>query len=134
MCQCGRSAPFAVALIASMAGCAAPRSPDETPATARVEIAAGDQAAVAVVPQDGRRHWGFAVRSDRSSAEAAALRLCGSQRCRIVQNYQKPDCPVLVQGENQIFWGGTHRDDLSAVLDYCGLQDSGCQLVVHKCL
>lgn len=130
-----RVPPAALAVVAALtwvAGCAAP--PDDTPASARIDITAGAHAAVAVVPQEGRRHWGFAVRGDRSSAEAAALRLCGSRRCGIVQNYQKPDCAVLVQGENQIFWGGSRRDDLGVVLDYCGLQDSGCQLVVHKCL
>jgi hypothetical protein len=91
-------------------------------------------AAIAVVPQQGRRYWGFAARPEAMSARHAALSQCGHQRCIVASEFVPGQCAIVVQGQNQVFWGGEPPDDNNTVLDYCELQDSGCEIVVLQCL
>ena len=67
-------------------------------------VKAETYAALAVVPQHGRVHHGYAKRDSIKAARAAALRKCGHARCIVAQDYRVPQCVHLVLGDGQIFW------------------------------
>lgn len=106
-------------------------------ATSPGEVAlAKTYAALAVVPQHGRVHHGYAKRDSINQARAAALRKCGHARCIVAQDYRAPQCVHLVLGDGQIFWNNDRygRNERGRIVDACRRVDENCSVIVSECL
>jgi hypothetical protein len=129
-CKSGMICCFVV-ILTSLLGCTEQGSEIET------IISAGppqNSAALAVVPQQGRRFWHLAVADSAADANKKALAGCANPLCKVVQEYEAGDCAIVVQGQDQVFWGRGPGETIGEVLDYCNLQTRSCQLVRHECL
>jgi hypothetical protein len=99
-------------------------------------VQAETYAALAVVPQHGRVHHGYAKRDSIKAARAAALKKCGHARCIVAQGYRVPQCVHLVLGDGQIFWNNERfgRNERARIMDACRRVDENCSVIVSECL
>jgi hypothetical protein len=91
-------------------------------------------AALAVVPQQGRKYWALAIAESPSDARRQALANCGNSSCMVVEEFAVGECAIVVQGDTQVFWGKGPEDDKGEVLNYCNLQTRNCQIAKYECL
>ncbi|MGF7206739.1 hypothetical protein GGE65_001300 [Skermanella aerolata] len=130
-CKSGMICCLVVVILAVLPGCTKQGSEIET------VISAGPphkSAALAVVPQQGRRFWHLAVADHAADARRNALTGCANPLCKVVHEYAPGDCAIVVQGQDQVFWGREPSETIGEILDYCNLQTRSCQLVRHECL
>lgn len=91
-------------------------------------------AALAVVPQQGRKYWALAIAESPADARKQALVNCGNSSCKVVEEYAVGECAIVIQGDTQVFWGKGPEDEQGEVLDYCNLQTRNCQIAKYECL
>jgi hypothetical protein len=91
-------------------------------------------AALAVVPKQGRKYWALAIAETPSDARKSALASCGNPFCTVVEEFTSGECVVVIQGDTQVFWGKEPKVTTDEVLDYCNLQTRNCQIARHECL
>jgi len=91
-------------------------------------------AVMAVVPREGRAHWGLGQAASEQEATAEALQLCGTSRCQVVHTYAPGDCAAVVLGRDQVFWTENNQETAQTAMDYCAARTSDCRIVRQLCL
>jgi hypothetical protein len=97
------------------------------------------QAALAVVPQQGRQFHGFASAKtgDVQTIHPRALQKCGDHRCVVAQEWTKSECAILVAGTGQIFWNteqtGNREQMREILLAHCNRIDESCRILLTEC-
>ena len=123
-------APLLAGLVVS--GCASGNPERDLP---KLGVEPGARYAVmAVVPREGRVHWGLGQAAAEQEATAEALQLCGASRCRVVHTYGPGDCVAVVLGRDQVFWTENNQETAQSAMDYCAARTSDCRVVRQLCL
>jgi hypothetical protein len=89
-------------------------------------------AAIAVVPQEGRRYWALELGDTFKDAERAAVSACGHSKCVAVDYYLADSCVIVVAGDTQIFWGGG-KYTIDEVMSFCSTESNHCEIVKQVC-
>ena len=99
--------------------------------------AAAEYGAIAVVPQQGVKYYGFGEGSSRAKAQNSALRKCGHSRCTVVENYRPGQCAIMALGRRQVFWNSAVPSSLqherARLLNHCSRIDSNCRVILQQC-
>jgi hypothetical protein len=99
--------------------------------------AAAEYGAIAVVPQQGVKYFGFGEGSSHAKARNSALRKCGHSRCTVVENYRPGQCAIMALGRLQVFWNSavpaSVQRERARLLNHCARVDSNCRVILQQC-
>jgi len=99
--------------------------------------AAAEYGAIAVVPQQGVKYYGFGEGSSQAKAQNSALRKCGHSRCTVVENFRRGQCAIMAIGRRQVFWNSavpaSIQRERARLLNHCARIDSNCRIILQQC-
>lgn len=100
-------------------------------------VLARGYAAIAVVPRQGVKYYGFGEGESASEARKSALRKCANANCKVVANYRPGQCAIMVSGTKQIFWNTATQPTAerlrAATLNHCERIDTACRTILQQC-